>query len=407
MPDINKYISKYLTWKQRANNVSHNGMLQYKTALRHFVGFLGEHNISNIEDITYEVLKDYQKHLHCQITMTGTVRTIGSQNTKLSFVNVFLRWLATEGFLISDPTVNIKYAKNPDKLDGDMSKNYPGGKGAVFHSLINLMPPHEVYIESHLGNGAVMRRKSPAKRNIGIEIDPKVIRMWNNENQVNFDLVHGDGIAFLKGHEFTGKELVYCDPPYLCETRKKINPLYTYDYKRDQHIELLKVIKNLPCNVILSGYQSTLYSKELQDWHLKTFQAATSNGVAIECVWMNYPPPLELHDYRYMGRNFRERERINNKKKRWIKRLDKMSARDRDVLLNAFKWIWTGCSDTYKLYDYHSLGGDFRAREKRNKKRQGWIKQLKKMPVLEKQTLLDAVSIFKIEKSPQRTLWPT
>lgn len=396
MPDIYKYISKYLTWKQSANNVSHNGMLQYKAVLRHFVGFLGEHNISNIEDITYDVLKDYQKYLNCQITMSGTVRKISSQNSKLSFVNVFLRWLVTEGFLISDPTVNIEYAKNPDKLDGDMSKNYPGGKGGVFHNLINLMPPHEVYIESHLGNGSVMRRKRPAKRNIGIEIDLNVIRMWNNDNQINFDLVHGDAITFLKGYKFTGKELVYCDPPYLRETRKKYNPLYKYEYKRDQHIELLKVIKTLSCNVIISGYQSTLYSEELQDWHLKTFQAATSNGVATECVWINYPPPVELHDYRYLGDNFRKREHMKKKKKRWIKRLNRMSAQDRDVLLNALQWVWAGCSDTYKLYDYHSLGDNFRVRERRNKKRQRWIKQLQTMPVLEKQTLLDAINTFDI-----------
>ena len=29
--------------------------------------------------------------------------------------------------------------------------NYPGGKGGVYQRLINLMPPHEVYIETHLG----------------------------------------------------------------------------------------------------------------------------------------------------------------------------------------------------------------------------------------------------------------
>lgn len=29
--------------------------------------------------------------------------------------------------------------------------NYHGGKGGVFQKLINLMPPHEVYIETHLG----------------------------------------------------------------------------------------------------------------------------------------------------------------------------------------------------------------------------------------------------------------
>jgi len=53
--------------------------------------------------------------------------------------------------------------------------NYPGGKGGVYHKLINLMPPHEIYIETHLGGGAIMRNKYPAKRNIGIEIDSQVI----------------------------------------------------------------------------------------------------------------------------------------------------------------------------------------------------------------------------------------
>lgn len=29
--------------------------------------------------------------------------------------------------------------------------NYPGGKGAVYQRLINLMPLHDVYVETHLG----------------------------------------------------------------------------------------------------------------------------------------------------------------------------------------------------------------------------------------------------------------
>jgi len=52
---------------------------------------------------------------------------------------------------------------------------YPGGKGQTFQKSINLMPPHDVYIETHLGGGAVIRNKKPARRNIGLEIDPKVI----------------------------------------------------------------------------------------------------------------------------------------------------------------------------------------------------------------------------------------
>ena len=99
------------------------------------------------------------------------------------------------------------------------------------------MPPHEVYIETHLGGGAVMRNKRPSRRNFGIEIDPEVIQMLSADNQVGStrsrvgcELIHGDAITFLKDYRFTGKELVYCDPPYLRETRKKYYPLYCPQY---------------------------------------------------------------------------------------------------------------------------------------------------------------------------------
>ena len=85
------------------------------------------------------------------------------------------------------------------------------------------MPPHEVYIESHLGGGAVMRNKRAARRNIGIEIDLEVVGMWEKMSPVGFELVHEDAINYLKKYRFTGKELVYCDPPYLRETRKRMS----------------------------------------------------------------------------------------------------------------------------------------------------------------------------------------
>ncbi len=56
--------------------------------------------------------------------------------------------------------------------------SYPGGKGRIYQELINLMPPHDAYIETFLGDGAVMRRKRPAARNIGIDVDERVIRRW-------------------------------------------------------------------------------------------------------------------------------------------------------------------------------------------------------------------------------------
>ena len=59
---------------------------------------------------------------------------------------------------------------------------YPGGKSGpgVYHRLINLMPPHQVYCEPFLGVGAVMRLKLPAEYNIGVDLDREVIERWRS-----------------------------------------------------------------------------------------------------------------------------------------------------------------------------------------------------------------------------------
>jgi DNA adenine methylase len=88
--------------------------------------------------------------------------------------------------------------------------NYPGGKGGVYQRLINLMPPHEVYIETHLGGGAVIRKKKQANKNIGIEIDPNVIELWTKiSNQMDLELIHGDAIHYLESFHFTGSIILY------------------------------------------------------------------------------------------------------------------------------------------------------------------------------------------------------
>ena len=50
---------------------------------------------------------------------------------------------------------------------------YPGGKAGagVYQTLINLMPPHRVYIEAFVGGGAVLKTKRPAQYSIAIDRD--------------------------------------------------------------------------------------------------------------------------------------------------------------------------------------------------------------------------------------------
>jgi len=75
--------------------------------------------------------------------------------------------------------------------------------------------------------------------------------------------------------------------------------------------------------------------ESLSNWHTHSFHSTTHHGMATEWIWMNYSPPVQLHDYRYLGDSFREREKIKNKVKRWVARYKVMSVLERQALLSA------------------------------------------------------------------------
>ena len=134
---------------------------------------------------------------------------------------------------------------------------YFGSKATagLCQALIALMPPHSVYIESHLGGGALMKRKPPAVRSIGIERDAQALEAFVCAYPV--DLVHGCAHDFLASFPFLGPELVYSDPPYLQATRRSPQR-YRFEYEEADHIALLTLLKALPCQVMVSGHPSAL-----------------------------------------------------------------------------------------------------------------------------------------------------
>jgi DNA adenine methylase len=257
---------------------------------------------------------------------------------------------------------------------------YPGGKNGagVFQTIINLIPPHQVYIEPFLGGGAILRLKRPAALSIGLDLDSAVIarfraagsqrqkRRWapgpiaTSDDAVRiasssdgrdrashflaskaegkrevFRFLKKDALEFLASYPFKGDELVYCDPPYMHETRTRTD-LYRFEMSDAEHARLLVILCQLRCRVMISGYWTKLYARALRSWNRRSYQAVTRSGrVATEWLWFNFPEPVALHDYRYLGSNFRDRERIKRKKLRWANRLQKMPVLERRMLLAA------------------------------------------------------------------------
>ena len=220
---------------------------------------------------------------------------------------------------------------------------YPGGKGAQFRQIVNRMPPHEVYIEAFLGGGAVGLNKRAARRNIGIEIDAAVLAVTaDNCWGPGWEFVHADALDWLGGHRWEGGELVYCDPPYLLQTRSSGREIYDHEFCTVQeHEALLRLLLRLPCMVMLSGYWSELYADTLRGWSVASWQARTrGGGTATEFLWFNFPEPVALHDYSFLGDNYRERERIKRRQARWVNRLGRMDVQERRALLAAIGEAW-------------------------------------------------------------------
>ena len=91
--------------------------------------------------------------------------------------------------------------------------------------------------------------------------------------------------------------------------------------------------------VMISGYESQFYKESLKNWNNHSFQATTHHGMATEWIWTNYREPDKLHDYRYLGDNFREREKIKLKSKRWATRFKSMPVLERQALLSALQAV--------------------------------------------------------------------
>lgn len=249
---------------------------------------------------------------------------------------------------------------------------YPGGKNGsgVYQTIINRMPPHDVYIEPFLGGGAILRLKRKARLSIGVDLDPHPLAVFAenaganglqiagpiaripderrrassdsawaaglaNPNDGGLVLFEGDALDFLSRYPFMGRELVYADPPYMFEARTS-GPLYRFEMTDDDHARLLDLLRSLPCMVMISGYHTPIYAKQLADWHTHQYQAMTRAGTPrTEFLWSNFEPSAALHDYTYAGKNFRERESLKRKTRRLVAKFSTIPQVERMALLRA------------------------------------------------------------------------
>ncbi len=90
---------------------------------------------------------------------------------------------------------------------------------------------------------------------------------------------------------------------------------------------------------MITGYRSDLYDEVLSGFHRIDYQTMTRAGMVDEALWMNFAPPAQLHDYSFLGADYRERERIKRKKTRWKNRIANMDRLERLAIMEVLESV--------------------------------------------------------------------
>ncbi len=214
--------------------------------------------------------------------------------------------------------------------------------------------------------------KPPALRTLLIDRDDAVVTWWHRQNgrwsidhrqdrrgfqELLSSLVDdddavparwstaaivADGISFVEAAAERGcpELLIYADPPYMAETRSKLN-LYRFEMTDRDHIRFLKAAKRLSGPTVISGYDSRAYRKYLDGWSVDTRQVITrGRTLATECVWRNAPAKLLASssvamEYSQLAGNFRDRQRVDRLCKRWVADFQRKPTQERRAILLA------------------------------------------------------------------------
>lgn len=242
----------------------------------------------------------------------------------------------------------MKQQKNTPSADlgkpAEAAAGYPGSKGAagLAERIIRQMPPHVDYIEAFAGHAAVFRKKRPAQSAMLIDACPRACEWLRTAtaDRPAVDVICDDVLVSLETYRWSIKPstLIYLDPPYLRSTRTRL--IYDFEFHDvESHTKLLDLVLKLPGMVMISGYESALYKKLLKKWRVVKIPAMTRGGKREEWLWCNFAEPTLLHDDRFAGAGYRERENIKRKKNRWAKKFAKMDRRERQAVAAALAMV--------------------------------------------------------------------
>lgn len=153
-------------------------------------------------------------------------------------------------------------------------------------------------IRSKMGHGFKTYQKTGFKIDVHARENSYAVKCWNRlpgdlleaalrlksvqiENRPALDLIRKFNYENV---------LIYADPPYLLNTRG--GKQYRHEMTEQDHVQLLDALKQHRGSVILSGYPSEMYDRELVGWSRVDRKSYNQNSdQRTEMLWCNFEVP--------------------------------------------------------------------------------------------------------------------
>lgn len=219
---------------------------------------------------------------------------------------------------------------------------YNGGKAGhgTYQAVINQIPQCKLFIDAMVGNGGIVRNLRLPDLTVINDIKAGLTASYDCTAVPAVIKEQLDYRDLIAKYDWQRPSVVfYFDPPYLKSSRKSQKNLYDHEWNDQDHLQFLIDITQMKSNVLVSHYPCDLYDRALNSWRSVTYQSITRQGLATEKLWMNFPPPGRLQDYRYLGNSYTQRQAIKRQKNRIATKLATLPEQQLQAILEQLYFI--------------------------------------------------------------------
>lgn len=216
-------------------------------------------------------------------------------------------------------------------------KKHPG----LYHKIINQIPKIRLnYYELFAGSASIYslitrpHGFNSVLNDLDAEVHKKLLQKYTGVCVLN-----ENAIDLLKNWRFIEDEFIFLDPPYHHSTRPNAMELYKHEMTNDDHIQLLNAVQDLKCNIMIIHPKCDLYDSVLSSWRKIEVKVRYHKKTSLEVLYMNYPEPLQLQDYSFLGNDCWDRQRIVRKVNSYVLKFKKLPVLERNFILEKLNQI--------------------------------------------------------------------